>query len=95
MKEPPDEMRVVIKWPQGMHLPHPLELMRPRSGTLSPEIEAKILHTVAFFETFQNLFGYPDRPAPPIRRIRGEAEPTKLDDPLEWHANTLARLRQT
>src|SRR4051812_17239950 len=24
MKDGPDEIRLVIKWPQGMHLPHPL-----------------------------------------------------------------------
>lgn len=94
MKDSPDELRLVIKWPQGMHLPHPLEPMRRRANPLTPGVEAKILHTTAFFETFENLFGYPGRPAPPVRIVGGETVPTKTHDPLDWHERTLARLRE-
>ncbi len=99
MKKPPDEVRIVIKWPWGMHLPHPLDLMRSRVRILSEDIEAKIIHTTAFFETFQNLFGYPNRRVQPITMIDGEIPPladaAKTHDPIDWHANALARIRQT
>jgi hypothetical protein len=97
MKRPPDETRIVIKWPRGMHLPHPLDLMRSRARTLSPEIESKIIHTTAFFETFENQFGYLDRRARPILMVNGQigelADLAKTADPIEWHARTLSRLR--
>ncbi len=97
MKVPPDEVRVVIKWPAGMHLPDPLQLMRPRTGSLLPDVEAKIIHTMAFFETFRNRFGYPDGRPTPIPMVNGEigelADMAKAADPIDWHASTLSRLR--
>jgi hypothetical protein len=97
MKGPPDEIRVVIKWPRGMHLPHPLELMRPRGSTCPKDVEAKIVHTTAFFEAFRNTFGYPDRPARPIQMVNGQidelADAAKTHDSLEWYSDVLTRLR--
>jgi hypothetical protein len=99
MKEPPDEIKVVIKWPKGMHLPHPLDLMRPRSTACSRDVEAKIVHTTAFFETFQNLFGYPDRPARPLQMVDGQigelADAAKTSDPMQWYPDLLAHLKRS
>jgi hypothetical protein len=98
MKKPPDETRIVIKWPKGIGLPDPLELMRPRSGSIPADVEAKIVHTTAFFETYQNRFGYPNRRAQPLRMVNGEigehADANKTEDAIEWHANVLSRLRK-
>lgn len=98
MKNCPDEVRVVIKWPKGIHLPDPLELMRPRGTAASEEVQAKIIHTVAFFETFQNLFGSPDRPAKPLPMVDGQilelADAAKTGDSLDWYSKVLGRLRQ-
>lgn len=94
MKDGRDEVRLVIKWPQGMHLPHPLDAMRRHAHPLTPEVEAKILHTSAFFETFENLFGYPDRRPPPVRLVGEEALPTKTHEELGWRAQTMRRLRE-
>jgi hypothetical protein len=57
---------------------------------LAPGVEAKILHT-AFFETFENLFGYPGRLAQRVKIVDEDTVPTKTHDALDRHEKMLAR----